>query len=105
MDIKKYVGYAIVDDDGFLVDTISFLEDEPHEVLANYVNPLIPSFIKPRWNFIEGVWTEGATREEIDDYYQSPVQEPSELEILKEENQMNAMAIMELAEFFMGGGM
>ena len=87
VSIEKYVGYAIVDDDGFLIDTISFVEDEPHKVLDNYVNPLVPNFIRPRWDFETSKWIEGATQIEIDEHYKKPIRQPTEIEILREENE------------------
>ena len=104
VNIEKYVGYAIVDSGGFLIDMISFLEDEPHVVLENFVNPLVPNFIRPRWDFETSKWNEDATQIEIDEHYKKPIRQPTEIEILKEENQMNAMATMELAEIMMMKG-
>lgn len=60
-----YVGFKVVDENGFIVDSVTFQEGEEFEIQPNWISELVPNFYKPKWTGTE--WIEGATQEEIDE--------------------------------------
>lgn len=106
-----FKSYVIVDSDGYEYGDPIFFTDENHEVKDCYADSSVPNFYKPRWDFELREWVEGATDEEIEEITKPRPREPTEIEILKEENRVlkeasdiNAMAIMNLADLILGGG-
>jgi hypothetical protein len=57
----------------------------------------------PKFDFGANKWVEGLTQEEIDTIQQNQPPPGPTLSELKEENRLNALAIMELTELFLGG--
>ncbi|MEH7223847.1 hypothetical protein V7112_08500 [Bacillus sp. JJ1566] len=99
--------YIKVDEDGFFLEPILFGVDE--EIPNDCVESFSPEevFYKPRWNGDK--WVESLSVEEINEIINAP-QPKSEIDVLREENEklkaeseMNALAIMELAEIVLGG--
>jgi len=62
-----YVGFKVVDENGFIVDSVTFEEEEEFEIQPNWISELVPNFYKPKWDFEQKKWIEGATQEEIDE--------------------------------------
>lgn len=90
----------IIDENGFFIE-----EQFSKEITDNMIETLCPQgFIKPKWSGEE--WVEGITQKEIDDLENRP-KEPSELEILKQEKEILAQSVYEMAEIIelilMGG--
>lgn len=59
-------------------------------------------FFKPKYDFTLDDWVEGLTQEEIDELKNNQPPPELTLEDLKRENEINALAIMELAEMLLG---
>lgn len=89
--------YSQVDDNGFWIDTIRLRFDEesiPNPAPEGYFEANRPEgFIQPKWENDD--WVEGLTQEES---------KPSENELIKQEQEMLAMAVMELSTFMLNGG-
>lgn len=105
--------YAIVDDRGFVIDEVVVEEyDAQGKPISDPVpdNYIPPNYTKrlftPRWDFTSQEWVEGLSTEEVaaKEREISGESKPSELDRLRQENEMNAMAMMELAELVMEGG-
>lgn len=96
--------FAVVDDDGNYLDEVVIPEtDEIGNPLPVPPNHFTPNYTKrlftPKWDFELGEWVEGLTPEEVAE---------RETEINKVGNRptdedINAMAIMELTALLMGG--
>lgn len=90
-----------VDENGFYVEPVLIQDDA--EIPADCVEtPFIDGMYKPKWTGEE--WIEGATQEEIDSIKANqpePQPEPT-LEELKDETEITALAVMELAELILG---
>lgn len=88
-----------IDENGLYLEPVKFEgEDMPDNLI---IEPVPQGFQHPKWD--DGKWVEGLSVEEIEARKNTP-QESSEIEQLKQENEMNALAIMELAEIIMNGG-
>ena len=64
------------------------------------------SMYEPTWDFKKQEWVHGISEEEIQRREQDRLNQdnqPSELEVAKKENEMLAMAVMELSSFLLGG--
>lgn len=84
--IQLYVGFKVVDENGFIVDSVTFQEGEEFEIQPNWISELVPNFYKPKWDFEQKKWVEGATQEEIDEIEkQQP--NPNGIDLLKQENE------------------
>ncbi len=71
-----------IDENGFYkrIDEVEELDE------LCITTPMTIGYVKPKWNGVE--WIEGATQQEIYEWnleHQSKPQEPSELELLKEQ--------------------
>lgn len=73
-----YVGFKVVDENGFIVDSVTFEEGEEFEIQPNWISELVPNFYKPKWTGTE--WVEGATQEEIEEF----LRQSSNVPILEE---------------------
>ncbi len=107
--MKKVVAqemYIVVDEEGYETDTViwNVEEDENGEIIptpSNYVPPNDSKrLFRPKWNYDLQEWEEGMSPEEVAE---------KETEIDQEQNkpsddEMNAIAIMELTELILGGG-
>jgi hypothetical protein len=72
-----------IDDQGFYVEPVIIGDDE--ELGENLIETPIPEgFYRPKWNGNE--WVEGLTSEEIEALKQQHQPQPSELDLLKQEN-------------------
>lgn len=63
-------------------------------------------FFDPKWDFELEDWVEGLPPEEViarEEELQNQTQDPLTFQKLNEENEMNALAIMELAQISLGG--
>lgn len=81
-----YVGFKVVDENGFIVDSVTFEEGEEFEIQPNWISDSVPNFYKPKWDFEQEKWIEGATQEEIDEIEkQQP--NPNGIDLLKQENE------------------
>jgi hypothetical protein len=96
--LKQYIK---VDENGFYLEPVFFNDED--EIPECFVEPYEPNevFYKPRWDGEK--WVESLSQEEIDDLKNSQPQPQLTLEKLKEENELNAMAIMELTQLLLGG--
>lgn len=87
-----------VDADGFIIEPVSVLSTDVLE--ADIITkPVTGLLYKPKWTGSE--WIEGATQEYIDSW--NKPEEPTELELVKEEQKMTSLAVLELAEMILGG--
>ncbi|MFS0864137.1 hypothetical protein [Fredinandcohnia sp. 179-A 10B2 NHS] len=90
-----------IDENGFYIEPeiLKPNENGQYEIPSDCIEVRVPEGLyRPKWNGIQ--WLEGLTLEEIQAFRQEhpPLEEP-----LKKENEMNALAIMELAEIVLGG--
>lgn len=92
--------YYRVDESGKPIEILVDNEDKDPTVIPGW-GPEI-SFFDPIYDFELKAWREGMSAEDIDSILNRP-REATEIEKLNEENRMNAMAIMELAEIILGG--
>ncbi|MBO0962386.1 hypothetical protein J1P26_22040 [Neobacillus sp. MM2021_6] len=90
--------YFRVNELGKPIDVLESNEDKDPMVLEGWTD----SFYDPMYDFENETWFEGMSEEEID-LIKNTQQQPSELETIKQESQLNAMAIMELTELLLGG--
>lgn len=92
--------YVVVDDDGYEVDTVLFKVDD-NPLPENYVPPNTEKrLFEPKWDFDKQEWTEGLSENEVAE---------KEAAIEKEQNkfsdeEMSALAILELGKLLMGEG-
>lgn len=98
--LKQYIK---VDENGFYLEPVLFNDED--EIPECCVEPYGTNeiFYKPKWDGEK--WVESLSQEEIDDLKNSQPQPQPQLtlEKLKEENELNAMAIMELTQLLLGG--
>lgn len=106
--INPFKPFYKIDANGFLIDSIGveISEDNPDpDPPDGFIHiPPPPNYYKPRWDGES--WVEGATSEEIDEIERRRRRGKGlqqQLHELKEENELNAMAIMDLAGFTIGG--
>jgi hypothetical protein len=95
--------YVDVDQDGNITDVLSgdfvvpmkeyHLEFDVNETLINELY---------KYKVVDGVLAERETLPDVGENLQALTPE-KEIELLKKENEMNALAIMELAELLLGG--
>lgn len=90
--------YAKVDDGGTIIEYYSF--DDESLVPDNHFKLWVDRiFYQPKWDFSRNDWVETLSQEEIEKY-------KAEVEKQKAQpstEEMNSMAIMELAEMILGG--
>lgn len=98
-----YVGFKVVDENGFIVDSVTFEEGEEFEIQPNWISELVPNFYKPKWDFEQEKWIEGATQEEIDKIKnQQP--EPNEVEKIKQHLINTENALLSIMDTMIGKG-
>ncbi|WP_339163707.1 hypothetical protein [Siminovitchia sp. FSL W7-1587] len=91
---KKHVKAYLVDPCGHIVDIQHVPEDETDRYI---IEPIPEGVVNPRWDgekWVSGEVVDPPTVEELQ----------QENERLKKENEVNAMAVMELAEIMLNGG-
>lgn len=94
--------YVKVDANGLPIDNQILRDDEVTEgFYPSWQQQEDKIWWKPKYDFTLNKWVESITEEEKNQIPQS--KEPTEMEILKAENEMNAMAIMDLAKIVLGG--
>lgn len=103
----------IVNEDGFWVDTYSSRKPFDADPDLIITKPWKEGIFTPKFDFQNGEWVEGLSTEEItlqkekalNDAKPVPTIEKLQIENekLRSESEMNALAIMELAEIILGG--
>jgi hypothetical protein len=76
-----------IDDDGFYVEPVIVYSNEngEYEIPSDCIEIPVPEGLyKPKWNGSE--WVEGLSQEEIEALKQQNQPQPSELDLLKQEN-------------------
>ena len=79
----KYVAFSEIDNEGFIVDEHIFVEgEEPKAIPSDWIRELVPDFVKPKWNGEK--WIEAGEKKPL---FVPVKQEPTELELLQQENE------------------
>ena len=111
METLEKIEVYEVSDDGSIIENYLWDAYEINEAISEgrYIIQFgwQDRLFEPRWGFEQEKWVEGLSNEEVRQREQEIIErenEPTELEKLKQENEMLAMAVMELSTFMLNGG-
>jgi hypothetical protein len=82
--------FVVIDEQGFEINVVLLdthdSEGKPREIPPNYVPGNTAPLFVPRWDRETDTWVEGATEEYIDQATTVSDDQPTEMELLKQEN-------------------
>lgn len=108
---RKKIEVFEVDNNGSIVENYLYDAHEINEAIDDN-RTIIQSgwdkrLFEPKWDFESKEWIEGLSEEEVaheEEEINNNENKPTELDLIKQENEMFAMAIMELTSYIMKGG-
>lgn len=100
-----------VDEQGSIIDNYLYDAYEINEAIDEgrliIQQAWVDRLFIPKWDFESETWVEGLSKDEVDSREQEILEhqdKPSEIDLIKQENEMLAMAVMELSTHMMKGG-